>query len=425
MFVDSELPRKRSHFLPSGWLQRASCLLALVSLALIALPAAAQSYSTVNSFTGGAAGLGPQVGLTMDHAGNLYGTTVKGGYLGGNCQQQLGCGLVYKLTPHGSSWTLTPLYGFKAGHDGIFPLSRVVFGPDGALYGTTDNGGTGCSEDGCGTIYRLTPPATICRSFSCPWTETVIHRFNGFDGAQPIGDLVFDQSGNMYGTTYSGGTYNEGTVFQLAHSSGGWTLHTLLNCSFAAGLAPQSGVILDQAGNLYGTAVGGGTGFGLVFELSPSGSGWTETTLYTFHDGADGGNPSGGLIFDSAGNLYGTTFVGGADGRGTVFKLSPSNGNWSILVLHSFTGGEGGTSYANLTFDPAGNLYGVTTVAGLNGTGNVFELSHGDWTYTDLYDFPAGGGNPYGTLLWNNGTLYGTTLYGGMDGLGTVFAVTP
>jgi len=187
-------------------------------------------------------------------------------------------------------------------------------------------------------------------------------------------------------------------------------------------------VILDPAGNLYGSTSGGGNGEGVIFELSPSGSGWTDTTLYAFHDGLDGGTPDGGLVLDSAGNLYGTTFTGGSDGRGVVYQLSPSNGSWSITTLHSFTGGEqGGTIFASLTFDPAGNLYGVTTNAGLNGTGNVFELtpSNGGWTYTDLYDFPASGGNPYGTLLWNNGTLYGTTLYGGMDGLGTVFAVTP
>jgi len=425
MSIDFVLPRTSFHFPTSGFSRRMSCLLAIAALALIVMPADAQNFSIVNSFTGGTAGQGPQVGVTMDRGGNLYGTTTRGGYLGGDCQQQLGCGLVYKLTAHGSGWTLSPLYAFTGSSDGNMPLSRVVFGPDGALYGTTQSGGIGCNGDGCGTIYRLTPPATICRSFSCPWTETIIHKFNGFDGAMPSGDLVFDQSGNIYGTTQKGGMDNEGTVFQLSHSSGGWTLNTLLSCTFASGLAPQSGVILDQAGNVYGTTYAGGSGFGVVFELSPSGSGWSEAILYTFHDGADGGYPSG-LIFDAAGKLYGMTFVGGVNGRGTVFQLSPSDGSWSLLVLHSFTGGlGGGTLLASLTFDPAGNLYGVTTNAGQNGAGNVFELSNGDLTYTDLYDFPNGGGNPYGTLLLNNGTLYGTTLLGGMDGLGTVFAVTP
>jgi len=428
MSLSFQLLRKSFHFSPSRFLQRASTIVAIVALALIALPAGAQNFSIVNSFTGGAAGLGPQVGVTMDRGGNLYGTTTRGGYLGGDCQQQLGCGLVYKLTPHGTSWTLSSLYGFTAGSDGDVPLSRVVFGPDGALYGTTFYGGTGCQGNGCGTIYRLAPPANICRSVSCPWTETILHRFDGADGARPVGDIVFDRSGNIYGTTEEGGTNNFGTVFQLTHSSGQWVLNTLFSFSFVNGTSPQTGVILDPAGNLYGSTSGGGNGEGVIFELSPSGSGWTDTTLYAFHDGLDGGTPDGGLVLDSAGNLYGTTFTGGSDGRGVVYQLSPSNGSWSITTLHSFTGGEqGGTIFASLTFDPAGNLYGVTTNAGLNGTGNVFELtpSNGGWTYTDLYDFPASGGNPYGTLLWNNGTLYGTTLYGGMDGLGTVFAVTP
>jgi uncharacterized repeat protein (TIGR03803 family) len=428
MFVDSELPIKSSHFLPSGWFQRVSCLLAIVSLALIALPAGAQSYSTLYSFTGGSAGLGPYVGVTMDHAGNLYGTTANGGYLGGNCLQDLGCGLVYKLTPHGSDWTLIPLYGFMGGNDGNLPLSRVVFGPDGALYGTTQEGGIGCYLEGCGTIFRLAPPANFCRSILCPWTETVLHRFNGFDGEMPMGDLVFDQSGNIYGTTVKGGMDNDGTVFQLSHSSGEWVLNTLLSFSWGNGAYPESGVIFDQAGNLYGSTDGGGDGVGVIFELVPLGSSWVDTTLYIFQDGFDGGDPSGGLIFDSAGNLYGATFGGGADGRGTVYELSPSNGNWTLTPLHSFTGGQGGgTNLASLTWDPAGNLYGVSTGDGLYDRGFVFELrpSNGVWGFTDLYDFPAGGGNPYGTLLWNNGTLYGTTLYGGTDGLGTMFGVTP
>ena len=364
----------------------------------------------------------------MDRAGNLYGTTVSGGNLSGSCRQTLGCGLVYKLTPHGSSWTLTPLYAFLGGSDGSMPVSRVVFGPDGALYGTTQGGGAGCQggED-CGTIYRLTPPANICKSVSCPWTETVLHRFDGPDGAEPSGDLVFDKSGDVYGTTRTGGSSSEGTVFQLTHSSGQWVLNTLVSFSFSNGFGPQSGVIFDQAGNLYGTTGGGGNGNGVIFELSPSGSGWTDTTLYEFHDGADdGGDPSGGLIFDAAGNLYGTTIAGGSNGQGTVFELSPSNGSWSINVLYSFTTG-GGPLLASLTFDSVGKLCGVTTNGGLHERGNVFELtpSNGGWTYADLYDFPSSGGNPYGTLLWNGGVLYGTTYTGGTDDLGTVFAVTP
>ena len=273
MSVHFSQTRKRSQFFPGDWFGRMLCLLAILSLAMIALPAGAQEYSVLNSFTGGGAGWGPYVGLTMDHAGNLYGTTAYGGvsYI---CGQNLGCGLVYKLVQHGSGWTLIPLYAFKGGNDGYMPVSRVVFGPDGALYGTTEAGGSnGCDKSGCGTIYRLTPPATTCKAFSCPWTETVLHVFNGSDGEAPTGDLVFDQAGNIYGTTQTGGTDNDGTVFQLTHSSGQWVLNTLLNCSFGTGLVPQSGVILDQSGKLYGTTVGGGNGEGVIFHLTPSDGG--------------------------------------------------------------------------------------------------------------------------------------------------------
>lgn len=429
MSVDFSQTRKHSHFFGGDWLGPRSCLLAIVALAMIALPAGAQQFSILNSFTGGGAGNWPYAGVTMDHDGNLYGTTGYGGvsYV---CGQNLGCGLVYKLERHGSGWTLFPLYAFKGGSDGYLPASRVVFGPDGALYGTTEAGaGKGCGGSGCGIIYRLTPPATICEAFYCPWTETILHTFNGSDGSNPIGDLTFDQAGNIYGTTQGGGSGEFGTVFQLTHASGQWVLNTLLNCTFGTGGGPQSGVIFDQAGNLYGTTNDGGNGEGVIYELNPVGSQWVETILYAFTDGLDGGNPSGGLIFDAAGNLYGATFGGGAAGRGTVYELEHSGGKWTINPLASFprTGQGGGTIYASLTWDPAGNLYGVSTGDGPNNNGFVFELSpsNGGWTYTDLYDFPASGGDPYGTLLWNNGSLIGTTFYGGTDGLGTVFEVTP
>jgi len=418
-------------------------------LGVVAAQAAqAQTFTVLHNFTGGQDGARPQAGLTMDRAGNLYGTAFEGG--GGNCSLGgvVGCGTAFRLSYKGSGRIFTPLYSFQAGNDGSYPQARVIIGPDGALYGTTLTGGTkGCYSGyggyGCGTVFKLTPSPTACKTALCPWTENVLYRFtNSPDGRYPgYGDVVFDQVGNLYGTTTLGGNPNGGTVFQLTPSNGGWTKSVLY--SFTGGLdgaQPYAGVIFNQAGNLYGTTYTGGEGnclqitCGVVYKLTPSNGGWTESVLYSFTGGSDGGNPYAGVIFDQASNLYGTTWFGGLNcsggSCGLVYELTPSNGGWTESVPHYFTGSDGANPYAGVIFDQAGNLYGATPFGGAYEAGAVFKLtpSSGGWTYTSLHDFTGGsdGWKPWGgVVLDQSGNIYGTTAGGGAYGYGVVWEITP
>jgi uncharacterized repeat protein (TIGR03803 family) len=380
-----------------------------------------QTFKVLHNFTGGQDGGTPSAGLTIDNAGNLYGTAESGGS---------GSGTVFRLVRRGSAWIFTPLYSFAGGSDGANPSGTVIFGPNGALYGTTLDGGTGgCYFGACGTVFNLKPPPTACKTAICPWTETVLYRFAGDpDGGSPAGGLIFDQVGNMYGTTDFGGV-GGGTIFEMTPSNGSWeesVLHALSD-----GTHPFSGVIFDNAGNLYGTTTGGGDDYvGAVFELSPSGSGWTEKVLYSFHRDSGGNTPYAGLIFDQSGNLYGAAINGGSGGGGTIFKLIPSNGSWTYKVIYSFTGGIECGPGGSLVMDGAGNLYGTTLCDGANQAGSVFRLtpSGNGWTYTSLYDFTNGsdGGSPYCSVVFDAyGNLYGTTEHGGLRGGGVVFEITP
>jgi uncharacterized repeat protein (TIGR03803 family) len=268
-------------------------------------------------------------------------------------------------------------------------------------------------------------------------TETVIYSFvaPGHDGHTPYAAVVFDSAGNLYGTTYLGGTHNFGTVYELSPVSGGGWVETVLH-SFTGGLDggnPQAPLILDASGNLYGTTIlGGSSSQGTVFELSPvTGGGWHETVLHSFSNGLDGANPTGALVFDSAGNLYGTVGSGGIDNHGIVFEMSPpaSGGTWHFSILHSFTGGtDGRVPFANLIFDSAGNIYGTTAYGGnsadcvprgLNGCGVAYELSPttgGGWHETLLHTFTGGhdGAFPIVGLTFDaSGNLYGSTYTGG------------
>jgi uncharacterized repeat protein (TIGR03803 family) len=384
----------------------------------------AQTYNVIYNFTGGMDGAFPEAGLTMDKAGNLYGTA----YEGGSSNR----GTVFKMLPKGSGWVLSPLYSFTGRTDGGAPIARVVFGPNGSLYGTTEFGGHNCGE-GCGTVFNLKPSPSACKTALCPWTETVIYSFSGSsDGANPgYGDLTFDPTGHIYGTTYFGGNNARGVVYELTPSGGSWTESAIyLFTGGADGDNPYSSVIFDGAGNLYGTANGGGSGHGTVFQLTPSGSGWSENTLYGFQDASDGGTPFGGLVFDSTGDLYGATSTGGSGGGGTVYELASSGGGWTFDVIGSFAGSAYLPGpYDSLTMDAAGNLYGTTYKDGAHSAGSVFELtpSDGGWTLTDLYDFTGGkdGGLPYGSVLVGaNGNLYGTASQGGANGYGVVWKIT-
>ncbi len=387
-----------------------------VVVSLTSLGMRAQTMIVLHPFSG-PDGSSPSAGLVMDRGGNLYGTTGAGG--------TNDYGTVFKLSQERGSWILTTIHHFQGGNDGANPVGRVVFGPDGALYGTTDQGGIANN----GTVFRLTPPATFCPSVQCPWTETVLYAFTGgSDGANPEAvDLAFDSAGNIYGTTYLGGRGQSGVVFKLAKSGQHWTETTLYEFSgHLDGTSPYGGVAFDSAGNLWGTTVYGGVyDGGTLFELSPAGSGWTETVLHSFGNPPDGFGPAG-VILDQQGNIFGTTAQAGTNYGGTAFELSPSAGGWTYLVLTNFTGGRGGPS-AVPALDVTGNLFGGTEFDGAYHAGNVYELvpdGHGNWTNLDLFDF---GYTTYGLVVEgavvvdSSGNVYGTATWGGAHNLGTIW----
>jgi uncharacterized repeat protein (TIGR03803 family) len=380
-------------------------------------------YSFKGSANGGDGSV-PECDLIFDSAGNLYGTTNSGGGVGAPYDVD---GTVFELSPAGGgTWTEKVLYSFGAtSTDGIEPLAGLIFDSAGNLYGTTSLGGA----HGNGTVFELSPGT------GGVWTEKVLYSFGATstDGTDPRrGSLIFDSAGNLYGTTLlggpntvsnGGGVETAGTVFELSPGAGGvWTEKVLYNFGATGTDAANSvaGLIFDAAGNLYGTTkYGGASNDGTVFELSPGTGGvWTEKVLHSFADnGTDGSIPEAGLIFDARGNLYGTTYGGGSNpysgGLGAVFELSPAGGgNWSEQVLYSFvTGSTGDYPLGGVIFDAAGNLYG-TASSELYGFGLVFELSPaaGSWTQKILYSF---GDTPDGHAP-ANGLIFDTAgnLYG-------------
>lgn len=350
-------------------------------------------------FQGGNDGIEPRAGLTMDAAGNLYGTTIDGG---GSLNCYNGCGTIYKLTKGSNgAWTESVLYAFQGpAGDGQGPMGQVILDSEGNLYGTTSYGGSSvlACDEGCGTVFKLIPTS------SGPWTENIIYTFtNNGDGAIPAGHLAVDASGNLYGTTALTNDKDDsgGTVFELSPMAGGsWTLNTLFTFSgvrtATTGVTPNGGVILDAEGNLYGTTLCGGSairtpgwspceqnfGYGNVFKLSPGTDGiWTEQVLYTFFNFENAVFPDTALIFDPAGNLYGTTYYGGARnaGAGTVFELTPTaSGEWTEKVLARFDGdaiNDGRSPYDAVLMDGSGNLFGTTYAGGKYDFGVVYEVT--------------------------------------------------
>ena len=325
------------------------------------------TLSVLHSFAG-SDGAQPYAGLIADAAGNLYGTTVAGGasiFCGA-----FGCGTVFELTP---TRTFRVLHSFARG-DGAEPEAGLIADAAGNLYGTTNQGGAGtnCAVSGCGTVFELRPTGTL----------SVLHSFAVSDGAQPSAGLIADAAGNLYGTTAIGGASTNcpspaapvgcGTVFKLTTTG---TFSVLHSFTLSDGAQPSAGLIADAAGNLYGTTAVGAPGVaGTVFELTPTG---TLTVLHGFARG-EGEQPQAGLIADAAGNLYGTTAGGGAStncgafGCGAVFKLTPTG---TLSVLHNFTGSDGAEPFAGLIADAAGNLYGTTVLGGASGDGTVFKLA--------------------------------------------------
>jgi uncharacterized repeat protein (TIGR03803 family) len=359
-----------------------SGILAVLAVVLM-LPAevgAASTYKALYEFKGSPDGANPSAGLIFDAAGNLYGTTTGGG--------TSNAGTVFKLTPNSNgSWTESVLYSFcslrncaDGGNPNAVGLTGAGLISDAAgnLYGTTTQGGsgTGCPPDvpyGCGVVFKLTPNA------DGSWTESVLHKFcSCTDGAAPFAGLIFDGAGNLYGTTFAGASNNSGTVFKLKpHTDGSWTESVLHRFTGADGQFPEAGLIFDAAGNLYGTTTQGGiAGFdGVVFKLKPNSDGsWTYSVVHYFHSAF---NPTAGLI-DASGTLYGTAPHGGPAGDGAVFKLAPmADGGWAYSVLRFFSGKPAMNPFGGLVLDKAGNLYGTTLNCGTgyNCQGVVFEIT--------------------------------------------------
>lgn len=368
-----------------------------------------QTFTTLYNFDRGKGGENPAAGLILDGQGNLYGTASAGG-VGGQ-------GTIFSLTPDGvetalfhfgpkgigadpqaglirdrngnlfgttfrgfhnkgtvfeltSQGTFKALYTFSGKGDGGNPWASLTHDGHGNLYGTTFYGGNlnrhicQSHPPRCGVVFELTPDGT----------ETVLYTFTGgTDGAFPNSGLIRNAAGNLYGTTLEGGAYNNGTVFELTKAG---TLNVLHSFTGGAdGGAPSGDLIRDQQGNLYGATYAGGAachirlGCGVLFELTPSGS---ETVLYTFTGGTDGAEPNGGLIRDAQGNFYGTARFGGINDAGTVFELDSSG---ILTVLHIFDGTDGVTPNKSLTVDPLGNLYGTTSGGGAYSLGTVFKLT--------------------------------------------------
>jgi uncharacterized repeat protein (TIGR03803 family) len=420
-------------------------LMAIALAATVGSPAAraqANSFSVLYTFNFGVDGgatPGPFAGPILDPGGDLYGTTSGGG--------ANDAGMVFKVTPDG---VLSEIYSFLGGTDGASPYAGVIEDRDGNLYGTTFDGGSNAAcPEGCGTVYEIDPQGD----------ETILYSFQGTgDGAGPVGGLVRDGQGNLYGTTWytnnqSSANSGCGTVFMVTPAGAESVLHSFSSCG-ADGAEPNAGVILGTDGNLYGTTTTGGAyNKGTIYEVTTAGA---ETVLYSFTGKADGGDPVSTLVRDTAGNLYGTTYSGGAGaktvcgrplyGCGVVFKLDRAGAETVLYTFRPTPEGElphGAHPAAGLLFDEEGNFFGTTQAGGgANGGGVIFKLDL-EGTQTVLHVFGAGaegdypgGAGPWGLVGDATGTLYGTTLAGGRDyyecgnggeggGCGTVFMYTP
>ena len=408
------------------------CLAAIAAAAPFASSYAA-SESVLYSFTAPPNGVSPAAPVVSDADGNLYGTTYTGA--------KIGYGTVYELSPRAkgkNKWTEHVLQHFGPLPHGAFPDSAALtLDAAGNLYGVTTQG----SKNDAGVVFELTKPT----GGATKWTETVLFHFNGEKhGGTPYGSVIFGTDGNLYGTTGYGGTSGAGTVFKLTPGNPGstWTESVLYNFTNGAdGGYPYCTLVFDGSGNLYGTTLdGGNAGNGVVFEVSPpkSGGAWTEQVLHSFDSSTDGNFPRAGVVLDASGNLYGTTENGGTNNWGTVFEVSPPSGgstNWTETVLYSFgfdTDG-GNPGYSTLLFDASGDLYGTTQVGGTPRDGVVFKLAppakgKTNWTETTAYSFtgaPDGGEPESGLIAGANGSLIGTTYQGGANNQGTVYQLTP
>lgn len=295
----------------------------------------------------------PEAPIVIAPDGSLY-SSAQGNY---------DCGIVFRLQPPLSvcksascPWTKTVAYAFNGSGDGCHPLGAQVFDSSGNLYGVTLDG----------VLYQLTPQQN-------QWTENALTT-----QLSPYSGPIMDSAGNLYGTNDVGGAYNGGTLYELVHSGSGWTLNTLVNFGNGNGTTPVGGLVMDAQGNIFGTTSRGGqNNGGTAFELSPNGGGWTLTTIYNFPQ--QRGEPDATLTLDAQGNLYGTTNNSG----GTVFKLTRGSGGWNYTLIHTFTGSDNDGAYpvnAGVALDANGNLYGTTSGGGgspncYQGCGTVYEIT--------------------------------------------------
>lgn len=399
---------------------------------IVAAPCVFGANGALYVFCGTAAGASPSAPLTSDQRGNLYGTT----QLGGPADQ----GTVFELSPNASGgYTFTQLYAFQSGiGDAQIPdTGALLLDPAGNLFGTTPTGGA----FGGGAVYEVSPQP------GGGWIEKVIFSFPQDSSVWfPNGGLIMDASGSIYGTADHGGAYNGGGVFRLSpNGSGGWTGSVIADFTNArhapVGSDPAGALAFDSAGNLYGANfVGGAHSDGTIFQLTPGPGGtWTEHLVHTF-SGNDGCSPHGNLIVDAAGNVYGTTYTDGpytenCVGSGTVFKLSPTSAGWEETVLHSFPDGtHDGIMPNGIVLDQEGNIYGTTNGGGEYFSGTIYKLTptaRGPWTQTVIYSFVPGLGGAFpeaGVIFGIDGYLYGTTSsYGSTNGQssGTVYQIHP
>jgi uncharacterized repeat protein (TIGR03803 family) len=367
---------------------------------------------------------GPAAPLTVDSRGHIYGTATGGGTYGDGC--------VFELSPTPNGWIESTLWSFD-GNGGLG--GPVTLDTAGSLYGTW-GGGT----YGAGVAFKLGPQR------DGTWAETVMHTFGaGDDGRDPQSDLIFDGSGNLYGTTTSGGSRQGGTVFRLTPGASGWT-ETILY-SFPASIAgpdgdvPIGGVVMGLKGELYGVTQAGGTnGYGAVFELAPSGRSYAEKLIHSF-DLSDGYQPGSGLTLSRSGDIYGTTLAGGDTsvcyyvGCGVVFELiRDANGDWNETVLHEMAVSDGADPLGPVVFDPSGSLYAAAQSGGAYDMGSVFRLTPtlgGNWSETVLhafdFKFPNGedGEHPYAGVVFEGGKVVGTAFSGGVNDSGIPFEIAP
>jgi uncharacterized repeat protein (TIGR03803 family) len=409
-------------------------------------PAASARFRIIYPFAGFPGdGAYPTNGLT-ELNGRLFGTTTWGGAKRTCTLQQLGlgCGVVFSLTSTGHGFVETVLYAFKGGADGAFPQTTLVADATGSLYGTTSSGGMGCGTQGCGIVFKLTPAGSTYRKSTvyafrgCPPSRCD----RSSDGWQPQAGLIIDGRGALYGTTSNGGRLNNGTVFRL--SPGSPYSETILHSFQGApldGANPVSAVTMNGKGALFGTTSNGGyAGYGTVFELVPIGSAYASSVLYAFRgsDTGDGANPLSGVAL-ADGALFGTTITGGSgggsacfdssgvNGCGIVFKLTPSGGVWRERVLHHFDGFDGYGPSGVLT-EPGGTLYGLAQGEGSSqGVFYKMQAQRIGWTFEALYEFGDDAIQPSGGLASHNGVFYGVAAFGGLPPCycGSAFAITP